>query len=688
MATFIDKKDLKSLYDTSVSERRQWQDDYPTYERLMDNGLMEGLDPNLPEVNDGSLSASLFKLPKRIVSDTLSGTVKATDRDEAWLGELANQQWQNNIVPNANTQAPFIRKWKDAVRKAAGYGSVPIITLFVNRGDYTGADFIVAQPQDVTFESGKVSDYDSDVIWWDVYYSDKQLDDMIATAEEEIKEGEAEKAKWDKDKLAAESKGNTWDVEEPEPYNRWNVEALKKIRKGKQLEQRASQDDYRERDGTTPKKSGYKFTISFQRGINAPFCMFHPLSGDWVREWTNPDPTGDVPVHSLYCYQDFINPYGVGIVKLAGGTQNVLDYMRQADVLATQIGLRPPIQVGGDADSADLESLVYAQDALWFTGSAQVQRMNLDNGIYQQLLNRMSAYKISLNQVLPTGDTSITGDSGDQQYSKTPAGVKFQQANLSIDDEDFKDNFYATYEAVAKSMINTHFANMEGNDLMRVSDDQRQILINAGFQMEKDENGQLPNDIDVTWDDVRAKFDFSVDPEADKTKDDAEKLEGLNSVLTTIANPATAQLLQQGEMILGNKKLNVGELIGEIISLTSDNDKILSDITPEEQDEMNEQEMMAPQQGQLPPEVQAQAEEQPQQEMTQEMPPEAMQEMLPPEQPANPDDELEANVQAVMQEYGVDYITAAAALSAEQQGMPMEDIIKYLSSYSQQGGEL
>ena len=149
MAFITSDKELFKLYVDSKKEADQWRENYHEYERLADNGLLENLDPALPEVNDGSLSASLFKLPKRIINSTLKGRAVATSRDDSWLTELANMQWENEIVPNANSQAPFIRKWKDAVRKSAIYGSVPLITLFVERGNYTGADFVVAQPQEV-----------------------------------------------------------------------------------------------------------------------------------------------------------------------------------------------------------------------------------------------------------------------------------------------------------------------------------------------------------------------------------------------------------------------------------------------------------------------------------------------------------------------------------------------------------
>lgn len=576
---FIETDEIYELYEQSKLESNQWRKDYHEFERLADNELIENLDESLPEVNDGSLAASLFRLPKRIINSKLQGQAKATDTDEAWVTELANIVWEEDIIPNANSQAPFIRKWKDAVRKAAIYGSVPIINLFLERGSYTGSDMIIAQPQDVLLEPGKVSDYDSDILFWDVYFSKTQVKSMIERA---IKE-------------QAQSKKDNADG-----YNKWDIPALKQILKECDKEERDSGDDHRQKDGKSVKRTGIKFCVSQQRGVDAPFHMFHPSTKKWVREWSNPDPTGDVQIHFLYCYQDFVNPYGIGIVKLAGGTQNVLDYMRQADVLATQIGARPPILIEGDADGVDLESLVYAQDAQWFAGNAKITRMEISNQVYAQLPNRISMYKTSLNQLIPVGDTSISQGSGDPQYSKTPAGVKFQQGQLSIDDEDFKDNTYMTYEAVARSMINVHFFNMQGTDLLNLSDENREVLMNAGLQFPMGEDGKpSTNELEVIWDNARAKFDWQIDAEQDKTQDDEKRLEGLLKV----AQFKSSDPMIDQELAASGKKLNVGELYADIISLTSNNDKIIEDIKPEDQNQVDENGQ--PIQGGMSPQEQA-----------------------------------------------------------------------------------
>lgn len=650
---FLDNdKEIYDLYTVGKDESKIWRKDYHEYERLAENGLLEDLDPDLPETNDGTLAASLYKLPKRIFNSSKKGRATAVDADDKWITELANMQWENEIIPNANSQAPFHRKWKDAIRKAAIYGSVPLVTLFVERGEYIGSDFIVAQPQDITLEPGKVSDYDSDVMFWDVYFTKQQVKNMIERAKTENKEAK--------------------DNPEDESYNKWDVQQLETILNSKQEEEsRDVNEDHRNDGDETVRQKGIKFCTVFQRGVNAPFYMYHPATKKRVREWSNPDPTGDVPVHFLYCYQDFINPYGVGIVKLAGGTQNVLDYMRQADVLATQLGFRPPVSISGDTSETDLDSIVYAQDAQWIVGQANIKREEISNQIYAALPDRISMYKISLNQMIPTGDTSISSGAGDQDYSKTPAGVKFQQQSLSIDDEDFKDNVDMTYEAVAKSMINTHFANMQGTDLMKLSDDERDILMKAGLEFPMDEMGEpLTNELEVIWDEARATFDFEMEAESDQTSDEQQRLEALLKVVELrTADPTLEQSLQ-----MAGKKLNVGELMSEIISLTTKNDKIIEDISPEDMAAQNEAAAMGvdPMTGQP---MQPQAPQGAPQGQPQEMPIESQEPPMEAQQdPQEGEEQDMANIEAIMQEYDIDENNARAMIEAEKQGFDPEEI--------------
>ncbi len=482
-------------------------------------------------------------------------------------------------------------------------------------------------------------------MFWDVYYTKQQVRTMIDNAKAEMKE----------------AKENPDD----ESYNKWNIKELEAVLKADQEEQRAPRDDHVATEGKDVKKSGIHFCIAFQRGVDAPFYMYYKNNKKIVREWSNQDPTGDLPIHFLYCYQDFVNPYGVGIVKLAGGTQNVLDYFRQADVLATQLGIRSPLSVAGNIDNVDLDSLVYEQDALWITGDATVKREEMSTRIYEGLPNRIGMYKISLDQLLPTGDTSIGSDSGDTNYSKTPAGVKMQQSNLSIDDDDFKDNLYMTYEAVMKSLINIEFANMQGSDIYKLSDDERDKLSKAGLDFPVDEEGNPTNELEVIWEEARATFNFTVDAEDDKAKDEATRLEGLLKVMEYLgADPTSEQALMES-----GKKLDRGELLSSIVGLLTDNDKIIVDLDPEELAGMQQQAMM---QGDTPLEGQ-------------QLPPEAAVEpnMAQPaigNQPAPQQDPMTLT----MQEFGVDEATANAMLQMDADGLSLDEILGAVERSQQQ----
>lgn len=631
MAFFLEE-DLDGLYTRAKDEAYEWRKNYDEYERLADNELADDIDESLPEINDGTLAAALFKLPKRIVNSELKGRFKALDAEDAWITELANIYWENKIIPQANYKASWARKWKDAVRKAAIYGSQPIISLLVDDGmGGVKPDIDVPYAQDVRLEPGKVSDLDSDVIFWDVYYTRKQVRDLIEQAERE-------------------NKDNPQDG-----MNKWNVANLKAVLENKNDEEdREQTETHEDKQDKAVTKGGIKFCIVFQRGVKAPFYMYHKSSNKVVREWENPDPTGDIPVKYLYCYQDFNNPYGIGIVKLAGGTQNVLDELRRLHVLATQIGIRPPFTIEGNEEDVDFDSLIYAQEQPWIVGNAKVTEKNMANGVYQQLAATVSMYKTSLMDVLPMGDTSISStDSGNPQYSKTPAGVKMQAQQLSIDDEDFKDNLYMTYEAVATNIINITFANKQGTDLLTLSPDEMKILASAGLDIPMDEvTGEpLTQELEVIWDEARATFSFEMEAEDNKDSEEAEKIESMVKALELRAADPNFDMAMQ----MSGYQFNLGEAYYTLMKLITKNDKIVEEISAEDK-AMMEQGMGGMQDPMQAEQMQAEQAMAQEQGVAQSVDPETAQ----------------ANIEAVMAEYGVDQDTAVEALMAEEEGADPE----------------
>ncbi len=149
MAVYLLKKELKSAYSQAKDNARIFFEPFDEYERLAANKIRGNLPNNLPKVNDGSLPALLLEIPMRVLAQLQTGKAKVIDRDEAWLPEIANIEWTKNIVPNANTQAPFFSKMQIGLKRAVDLGACAFFSFFTQRGSYSGADFTVPYIRDI-----------------------------------------------------------------------------------------------------------------------------------------------------------------------------------------------------------------------------------------------------------------------------------------------------------------------------------------------------------------------------------------------------------------------------------------------------------------------------------------------------------------------------------------------------------
>jgi hypothetical protein len=560
---YLSKDDLASAYhDAQLSARKSWLK-YDEFERLGNNEVRSDLPANMPKVNDGSLSAAIRKVPKRIIAQPLTGKIKATDRDENWVATLATIILENHIVPNANTDAPFLNKWQTALKNALIYGSQPIYTFFTQHGTYTGADMSLPYVRNVYLEPGKVSDMASDFIFMDSWYTKLQAKRLVDKAAQDAKEAdasddeEAYEGIWDAKELQA------WYDAGPQGKDSQNMTAA-------------------ERAGLNRNEKGlYKLITCFNRGYQAPFYTFAPTIADRVvGTQINSNPTGDVPIIYLYADEDMVNPYGTGMVQMAGATQNVLDNLTQTDVLETQIGGQPPIDIAGDRTTTNLKSMVYAPNAFWFTGDAKVTPVQAVNpAMYNAIPARINLYKSQLQYQTGTMDNTIPSQDGSTGMSKTPAGVHANQNMMNADDSFIQQRLGEAYERVIKSMVNIHMNNMEGTELLKVEGDDIELLATTDLVPTDPETGEPQADqIEVVWDNVRGTFEFQVDPKSGMQNNDREQAADLQEAIKEISLPVSYYMAQNGY------KFNIGEAYHTLFTkLGVENiDKVITKMTPQE----------------------------------------------------------------------------------------------------------
>lgn len=612
---YLSKAELKDAYYEASKSAKDWFRPFDEYERIAGNKLSKTLGKNMPRVNDGSLAASLLETPMQVYPSMQSGKFTAQTRKEAWINEIANIIWKTKIVPNANTQASFFDKEQIALYRALKYGAQPRYNFFVDTENYTGSDWSLPYVRNVKLEPGKFSVDDCDYVFLDIYYTKLQLKKLI-------------------EKNGKNSEGG------------WNVKHLKALADMSMTSKEMDDQNINERDKQIH-SSGIKVTACFNRGIGAPFYMFssHLPEGDCLREWKNPDPTGDLPITMQYCYENLESPYGIGRVELAGPTQNVLDYMTQAHVLATQIGLQPPKKLKGPTDQANLNSLTFTPDALWITGQADVEVMQNTNSVYTQFPNNFGLYKSQLQTLQGRTDGSVSAESGNPNFSKTSAGVKQQEERTNSQDNYLRNKADNASAKMAEKMMNVHMAQMQGADILDIAEDDLERLTLAGYI---DDNPLTPapsaGELPIIYEDIKATFKFEYDarPEAD----DEEKNRWLELIDIATSNPNIIPAME-----MSGWRFDLGEAFKKVVTAsgTTDSEKVLTKIEPEEgmTDEFGNPvdpmaNPMANPMGQAP---------------------------LP-----TGEDEL----QVTMEEYGVDQNVAQTIMQARSEGFVEEEIMAFL----------
>lgn len=615
---YLEKKDLTDAYYEANKTAQDWFKPFDEYERLAANKISKAIGKNMPRVNDGSLAASLIETPMQVLPSMQPGKFHSKQQSKAWVNEVANIVWKNVIVPGANTQASFFDKEQIALYRALKYGAQPRYNFFVSTDEYTGSDWSLPYIRNVKLEPGKFSVDDCDYVFLDVYYTKLQLKKLI---EQQKKE-----------------KDSTWDVK-----------LLKKLADMSMTSKEMEEQNINERSKQIH-SSGIKTVICFNKGVNAPFYMFSPhlAPGECIRTWKNPDPTGALPITMQYCYENLESPYGIGRAELAGPTQNVLDYMTQAHVFATQVGLQPPKKLSGPTDQTNLNSLTHTPDALWQMGNAQIDIVNNTNAVYSQFPNNFGLYKTQLQTLQGRTDGSVSAESGNPSFSKTSAGVKMQEERTNSQDNYLRNKADIASGKMAEKMMNVHMAQMEGADVLELVEEDAERLQKAGFF---DDNPQTPapsiKDVAILYDDLKQTFTFEFDPRPEADED--EKNRWLELIDISASNPNILPAIQAS-----GYDFNVGEAFKKVISSSGADgwDKVLVKIDPEQQ--MMQQQL--DENGQpLPMEDPMAGGE------------------LPEQQPAEVQE-----LQATMEEYGLDEEAATAVIMARRKGYKEEEIARFL----------
>jgi hypothetical protein len=434
----------------------------------------------------------------------------------------------------------------------------------------------------------------------------------------------------------------------------WDIEALKGVLNAlieKDAKARTAHET--DRGGET---TGIELVTGFQKGLKAKFYTFNPDKKLIVRTKVNKDPRGKYPIDFMYGDTDGSNPCGRGIVELVGGLQNLIDSDMQMYQYNRALMLAPPVVKYGNIPMSQVKLVPNAVIDASTDPNAKIVPLTIDT---TAVVNYPALYGLQKSQLLnlvSSPDTSISADIGNPGFSKTPAGINQQKANISVDDNYVRKMFESWFENWSETAINLYFAERSGKDILQLDDDTADKLRKLGAEGKFDlELLSDDNQILIDYDTDTPALKFRVDASTSKMKDDSDQLEALSNLLAAVESvPMLAQLLSQFP----------DKLIGAYNSLVSN-----SGVEDPEKLSINDDEVKQMQ-------VQQQQAQMAQQQAMQAQQPQGVPGQAPQEQaPASPHDE---QIVQHLRALGFDDNTAAQALDMLNQGASDQQVLQAL----------
>lgn len=569
------EENIFGLYDKAKAYTEQLTMPFDEFQRIARNRPYDGIDPAYPKTTDGTTASIIRKTPRRVIQQIPTGVVES-DNDDDWLPIVAQFIYTNKILPYANEDYDLLQKSWSVVEKGLTYGGVATFAPFLDHNGYFCPDMTEVYWGDFFVQPGKKSFYACNYFFIRSWWQKADLESVI------------EKQSAIKD-------------------TPWDVESLKEVLNALvEKEEKAKQAFEKDRGAVS---EGIELITGFQKGVGAKFFTFNPDKKLIVRTKTNRDPRGKPNVDFMYADTDGANPLGRGIVELVGGLQNLIDSDMQMYQYNRALMLAPPLVKYGNIANSQIKFAPNAVIDMGNDTNAKLDTLKVDTSAVINYPDLYGLQKSQLLNLVNSPDTSISADIGNPGFSKTDAGVKQQQATVSVDDNYVRKMFEAWFENWSETAINLYFAERSGVEELQLDEktaNKLRELISEG----KLDPSVLSEDnkLLINYDEATPALKFRVDASTSKTKDDAQQLQAWQTFFQAVdAIPALSQLMAQfPEKVI--------EAYNSIVSSAGVEDPEKIKITKEEFDQKTQQAAQA-QAAAQPPTVDATAQMQPPQGM-------------------------------------------------------------------------
>lgn len=517
------------------------------------------------QVFDPRLSTVVFERSARVMAQIPTGKIQALTQADKGKNILLNLILQKYIIPNADSQFDLLTKFRLWDLYSMVYGSFPALIDYRVDKDYVGPDLWLIPIRSFFPQSGVTTIDDAEHVFISTFVSVGWLKTR-------------NKEKWKLDKL---------------------LEKIAASGGKKKSEQDSNRKSYIERqyeDPMTYAKGDSKQIELVTRYERDRWVTFAPeyleeINDDAVvRDIPNPQKNNEIPVVMKHCFPLLDRIIGLGEFERGKTLQYAINSLINLYLDGVKMSIFPPMIV--NPEGVVPSSLKYEAGVRWLETQANsirnFQTSPQGTDTFQSTYTFLIA---ALMNQSGTTDTTVTRQT-DPGMGKTPAAVQYLAAR-----EGSRDNWdrFMMERAIEKTfniftdlLVNKQEKPIEMGLFKEEIEKVAAVYPDATKMFDSGEYGKVTVKKGLLQE-GQTKYRFFVDEGTTMKKDEQAENEALTTVIGLLLKiPAAAQqIAQTGKIILGNKVFDFGEALRRwmITSGTQDWEKIIRELTPEEQEE-------------------------------------------------------------------------------------------------------
>lgn len=442
----VNMERVLSDYKRAFAYAERFQTKFPDLDKIVD-GVPLKTERGAPYIADASIISLVRKIPRRALQQMPVFSAVANGAKNSEAAYFYNFLLRDRVFNQKAFGRGVLATLQIATQQALTRGYSALMPELSNLQGEFGSTMRILHYQDVANEPGIQEDCDSTYFYVRVEITKDRLDKIIKT------------------------------IENSDGSSTWDLEALKEL----QNQAPQGRNYHKQSTGSQSIEDGdenYVLITRYGVGPYEPIITFcEQIENKPLRAFRSNSKFGYPRVQYLVIDPHADSPYGQSRVELASPTIALATTHKQLAYNTMLLNQHPPLLQKGNF----ITPVALRQGGIIRTNdpNADLKMLNLDNGSLDRYVNVQSQLQAETQSIIGTPTGTLNGGSNTYEYSKTAPGVKLQQADQDIANNQITnllENFLRQFGLTALDLLLSEKALTAGIEEVVVDDDCRNAI--------------------------------------------------------------------------------------------------------------------------------------------------------------------------------------------------------------------